>query len=113
MSVYGKLLDDNFDILGIDESDTSLVRNPVSISLTYKHDGKLIQFVKVLDTPSQVQAGSLLVAKHGVLIGTKDRKHKSTVAKLLANISESHQQKYISVGFSTKTAHLLPVELIN
>ena len=51
MSVYGKLVNDTFDILDIDESDTSLVRNPDMIRFTYKHDGKLIQYVKTVDTP--------------------------------------------------------------
>ena len=112
MSVYGKLVNDTFDILDIEETDTSLVRNPDMIRFTYKHDGKLIQYVKTVDTPVVPLAGSLLVSKHGVLVSTYDRKNNRTVAKLLANISQAHRSKSVTIGHLTKTAHLLPVELI-
>ena len=112
MSVYGKLIDNGFDILDIEETDTSLVRGPQMVRLSYKHDGKLIQYVKNLNQPVITNSGSLLVANHGVLVGTKDRLNHRTVAKLLADISQAQDQKQIPVGLVNKTAYLLPVQIL-
>lgn len=113
MSVYGTILTNNsFDIHEIEDTETSIVRGPSTVRLSYKHDGKLIQYVKQLDNPVIPQPGSLLVAKHGVLVATKDRMNHRTVAKLLADISQAQDQKSVQVGLINKKAYLLPVQIM-
>ena len=112
MSVYGKLLNNTFDILNIEETDTSLVRDPTTVRLSYKHDGKLIQYVKVLSQPHVTSKGSLLVSKHGVLMSTGDRINQRVVGKLLADVSQAQESKQVQIGLVNKTAYLLPVQLI-
>ena len=81
MSVYGTIINNqSFDIHDIDDTETSTVRGPTTTRLSYKHDGKLIQFVKQLNDPVLTKAGALLVAKHGVLCATNDRRNHRTVA---------------------------------
>ena len=103
---------DQFDIHDIAETDTSLTRGPLTVRFSYKHDGKLIQYVKTLPAPHLCQAGSLLVAKHGVLVSTNDRQSQRTVAKLLADISQAQESKQVQVGLLQKTAYLLPVQML-
>ena len=113
MSVYGTIIDSHsFDIHQIEDTQTSIVRGPTETRLSYKHDGKLIQYIKLLDNPIITKAGSLCVAKHGVLCSTSDRMNHRTIAKLLADISQAQDQKEVQVGLVNKTAYLLPVQLL-
>ena len=109
--ITGKLISHNsFDILHLNETQSSLYRSPDMVRLSFKdEENNLIQYVKTSEsiTPSK---GDLLVVFHGVLMPTGDRRSTRTVAKLLS--TESVENKNISIAFKQYTAKLLPVEFI-
>ena len=111
--IIGNLISHNsFDILDLEETQSSLYRSPTMVRLSYKdEENRLIQYVKT--SPAQVmQRGDLLVAYDNVLMPTADRKSRVTVAKLLADGDNATETKNIQIGFTNHTAKLLPVEII-
>ena len=95
-----------FDIVGQEETQTSIARNSNSVRLTYKDEnGNLILLEKlssVATTP-----GCLLKPKDNVLLPTNDR--FGSIAKLLAQPSSTTQTKTQQFGYLNKTLYLLPV----
>ena len=111
--ISGQLIGHNsFDILNLEETQSSLFRSPTMVRLSYKDENnKLIQYVKT--TPSITAAtGDYLVAYNGLLMPTADRQSVKTVAKLLASPSTATQSKTVQIGLINHTALLLPVQLI-
>ena len=106
MSVFGILQNNNFDILGIEETQTSLVRNRDQVRLSYVHNGKLIKFQKT-NQQHHPTSGSSLVVKDGALLATNDRQGKHIVGKLLSDPLETTTTKIVNgVRY-----YLLPVQM--
>ena len=104
--------DNTFDILGVDETESSISRSPTYVRLTYKDEqNRLITFEKI--QPALTTKGSLLcVGQNGTLIPTMDRLSLSTVARLVAHPDSATETKNIQIGLLNKTLYLLPVEMI-
>ena len=99
-----------FDILDMEETNTSLVRNKNQVQISWSSSG-LIQLVK--NETATTDIGTLLVAHGDVLAPTGDRQSTRTVARLLAPKEQAVETKQVQLpDGSTKTAYLLPVQLI-
>ena len=111
--IIGKLVNHNsFDILDLEETQSSLYRSPTIVRLSYKdEENRLIQYTKVSE-PHVPRKGDLLTTFHGLLLPTRDRPNTRTVAKLLANGEDAVETKAVTIGVTTYTAKLLPVEII-
>ena len=112
MTIYATILNNGtFDIIDQEETMSSITRTPFSVRLSYRDENnKLITFEKNIHATAH--AGSLLVAKHGALMPTNDRRGPRTIAKLLANPNTAVESKTQTVGFINKTLYLLPVQII-
>ena len=111
--IIGKLIGHNsFDILDLEETQSSLYRSPSMVRLSYKNENnQLIQYTKVSDLHVP-RKGDLLTTFHGLLLPTRDRPNIRTVAKLLADGANAVETKTITIGVTTYTLKLLPVEII-
>ena len=111
--ITGKLLSHNsFDILDLDETQSSLYRSPDLVRLSFKDENNnLVQYTKTSATRTPTK-GDLLVVFNNVFMPTGDRRSNRTAAKLLANSDQSTQSKQITIGFTTYTLKLLPIALI-
>lgn len=111
MTIYAKLTNNAFDIIGEEETMSAITRRPDLVRLTYKdEENRLITFEKIGAVAAST--GSLLVAKEGALIPTNDRRGPRTVAKLLADPSSAVETKTQMVGLINKTLYLLPVQIL-
>ena len=112
--IVGKILSHNtFDIFDLEETASSIYRSPDMVRLSYKDENnRLVQYVKTTATPMQMSKGDLLVTFNDVLMPTADRHSLRTVGKLLADPSQASETKDITIGFTTYSAYLLPVQLI-
>ena len=111
MTIYGILANGTFDIIDQEETMSSITRNPTTVRLSYRDEqNRLIVFEK--NGTVAATTGSLLVAKDGALMPTKDRRGPRTVAKLLADPSSAIETKTQMVGLINKTLHLLPVQIL-
>ena len=106
MNVLGKLQNNSFDILGIEETQTSLVRNRDQVRLSYAHAGKIIKFQKTNQSHTP-QPGPFVVVKDGALLATHDRHGKHIVGKLLNWIPDTVTSKTVQ-GVKY---YLIPVQI--
>lgn len=97
-----------FDILDVADTNTSIVRGPNVVRLSYSANGQLIQLVK--NDQATTDIGTLLVAHGHCLMPTGDKQSHRTVAKLLA--SNATETKQVSIDGRQFTASLLPCQLI-
>ena len=111
--IIGKIIGHNsFDILDLEETQSSLYRSPTMVRLSYKdEENRLIQYTKISEA-NVPKRGDLLTTFHGLLLPTRDRLNTRTVAKLLANAEDAVETKAVTIGVTTCTAKLLPVEII-
>lgn len=107
--LVAQLTANGFDILNVEETQTSIIRQPNMVRLSWSEDNRLIQLVKTI--PASAGIGTMLVAKGSCLLPTGDAHSGATVAKLLAPLSASSETKQVVIDGVTYTAHLLPVEL--
>jgi len=109
--LVAQLTSGGFDILNMDETNTSIVRQSDMVRLSWKdEENRLIQLVKTAQASASI--GTLLVARGNALVPTGDSHSSRTVAKLLAPISASSETKQITIQGVVYTAHLLPVQVI-
>ena len=82
------------------------------VRLSYKdEENRLIQYTKVSDVHVP-RKGDLLTTFQGLLLPTRDRPSTRTVAKLLADGADAVETKTVTIGVTTYTLKLLPVEII-
>ena len=100
-----------FDILGFEETETSMIRNETLVRLSWKNEeNQLVQLVKAV--PMEPTIGTLLISRGNCLLPTGDRRSTRTVAKLLAAPDAATQEKSVTIGGTTYIAKLLPVQLL-
>ena len=100
--LIAKRVGTNFDVLGVEETSASILRNKDSIQLSWINEaGQLERYRKI--SPMTLTSGSLLRLSGSCLMATGDK--SSAVAMLLGDVNESAQTKVID----GKTAYLLPV----
>lgn len=108
--LVAQLTSNGFDILDVVETNTSIVRRPDLVRLSYQDDlGQLIQLVKTDQANTDI--GTLLVSHGNCLMPTGDKQSNRTVAKLLAPLASAIETKQVTVDGKQFTAHLLPVQL--
>ena len=112
MRVALKTTSTTFDVLGLEETNTSLVRNANHVRISFlNEEGKLEQFIK--DDTATTEIGSLLVSRDEYLLPTDDRQASTkTVAKLLAPMNQAIQTKQVTIDGTVYTARLLPVQIL-
>lgn len=112
MRAAEKLTPSTFDVLGLEETSSSLVRNTDNVRISFlNEEGKLEQFIK--NDVSTTDIGSLLVSRDKYLLPTGDRRPSTkTVAKLLAPMAEAIQVKQVTIDGTVYTARLLPVQVL-
>ena len=107
----GLRTESGFDLLELDETATSLVRNQSQVRLSFTNENwNLEQFVKEEDAVTGI--GTLLVSKGDCLLPTGDRQSARTVGKLLAAAANAVKTKIVVIDGTTYTARLLPVQLL-
>ena len=111
MVLVAQLSQNGFDILGREESNTSIVRNANMVRISWVDDqGRLVQLVK--NTLANANRGTLLVAEGNFLKPTGDSLRATTVGVLLADNTVPCKTKSVTINGKTYTAKLLPVQLI-
>jgi len=100
-----------FDILGQAETETSMIRSKVKVRLSWKdEENRLVQLVK--ETVMEPDIGTLLVSHGNCFLPTGDRQSSRTIARLLAPLSAAVHEKQVTIGSTTYTAKLLPVQIL-
>ena len=102
---------DGFDLIGLPETQTSLVRNNERVRLSWVNgEGQLEQLEKLSGASCSI--GSLLISKGDCLQPTGDNQSSRSVAKLLANPDQALREKTVTINGIVYTAKLLPVQLL-
>ena len=108
--LVAQITNDGFDILDVVETNTSIIRRPDLVRLSYTDNlGQLVQLVKTDQASTDI--GTLLVSHGNCLLPTGDKQSNRTVAKLLAPLASAIETKQVTVGSKQFTAHLLPIQL--
>lgn len=103
--IIAKRTGTNFDVLGIEETASSISRNKDAIQISWVNEsGQLERYKKT--TPQTLTLGSHLCLSQSYLKGTGDK--NSAVAILLSDFNSNAETKIIN----GKTAYLLPIFVI-
>ena len=98
--------DSTFDILGMEETNSSLVRNSTTVRFTYKDsNNNLIKYEKV--GACEIEQGDYLIVEGNVLLPTKTYTRKS-VAQVVARPDSTTTTKTIG----DVEAFLIPIRFI-
>ena len=109
--LIAQITQNGFDILDVAETNTSIVRNPSLVRLSYNDaSGRLIQLVKNHQAVTDI--GTLLVSHGDCLLPTGDKQSSRTAGKLLAPFASAVETKNVTIGGRSYTASLLPVQLL-
>ena len=105
MQIAQKTSETTFDVIGIQETQASVVRNKTLIRLSFVNEhGQLERYTK--STTQTLNKGSLLTSSDSHLKGTGDRKNATAI--LLVPFDTDAETKLID----GKVAKYLPVSLL-